>query len=86
MRGLVLLLFLVGISAIISGYVKSKQQCPPPRVEFRYIPKTFEDEQKNPLPLSATFGTMFRGRDAWAHNNDLSSILDAEKKDRLFNH
>ena len=55
-------------------------------VDFGYIPKTFEDEQKNPLPLSATFGTMFRGRDAWAHNNDLSSILDAEKKDRLFNH
>lgn len=86
MKGIILLLFLVGISSIISGYVKSKQQCPPPRVEFRYIPKTFEDDQQNPLPLSSTFGTMFRGKDAWSNNNDISSIINYEKKDRLYNH
>jgi hypothetical protein len=56
MRSIVILFLLVGICLVVVGYVQSNQACPPPVVEFRYLPQTFEQEQnlqqpQNPIPF-----------------------------------
>jgi hypothetical protein len=65
MRAIVILFLLVGVCLVVVGYVQSNQSCPPPVVEFKYLPRSFEDEQNLPRPLMSIFGQMFDGDDAW---------------------
>jgi hypothetical protein len=59
MKSLIFILLIAGLSLIATGYVKSNQYCPPPTVEFRYLPKSFEQEHSNPTPLMGVHGSMF---------------------------
>jgi len=65
MRAIVILFLLIGICLVVVGYVKSNQSCPPPVVEFKYIPRSFEDDQILQRPVMSIFGQMFSGDDAW---------------------
>ena len=65
MRSIVILFLLVGICLVVVGYVQSNQQCPPPVVEFKYVPRTFEEEQNLPRPVLSIFGSMFNEDSAW---------------------
>jgi|APGre2960657404_1045060.scaffolds.fasta_scaffold00163_19 hypothetical protein len=44
---------------IFTGLVLSKVRCPPPVIEYRFIPRTFEEEQNNPPLTSDVFQSMF---------------------------
>ena len=65
MRSLVILFLFIGVVLIAIGYVNSNQSCPPPIVEYKYVPRTFEEEQNLPRPLLSIFGQMFNKDDAW---------------------
>jgi len=71
MRSLVLFLVFVGVILITIGYVKSNMGCPPPIIKYKYIPKTFEEEQNNPLPLMSVYGNMFEKNSPWINNINL---------------
>jgi hypothetical protein len=58
------------ICIICIGYVKSNQTCPPPVIDFRYLDKTFEEQQSLPVPLSSIYSNMFEGKDAWIQTNN----------------
>lgn len=82
MQSLVILILVTGICMVVIGYNKSNQICPPNRVEFRYIPRTFEQEQEAPVPVLSIFGKMFRDEDAWmqvqgyASSNGVGRLLN----------
>ena len=65
MKSLAFFLLFAGLLLISSGYMKSQQHCPAPRVEFRYVPRTFEQEQDVPVPVLSVYGKMFTERDPW---------------------
>ena len=56
---------IIGILCIGFGYFKSNQQCPPPIIQYRYIPKTFEQEQSIEEPIISSFNSMFQDDSAW---------------------
>lgn len=58
-RFLTLLLFFSSLSFIVIGYVKSSSNCPPPKIEYRFIPRTFLEEQEAPVKPSVIFADMF---------------------------
>ena len=70
MKSIVLVLALVGIILLATGYVKSNLQCPPPRIEYRYISKTFEDDQNVNTPIMSLGGmySMFEDDSSWIQN------------------
>lgn len=68
MKSIILLLFIIGIIFIAVGYYKDNQQCPPPIVQFRYVPKTFSQEQDVEEPILSTFSSMFKDNSAWMKN------------------
>jgi len=76
-----LLLFLGIIFAIIdivkidAGLTKKE-----PRVIYKYIPRTFEEEQEDPVPVSDIFETMFSQPSPW-----VSSIksYDIKKQENI---
>jgi hypothetical protein len=59
MKAIVILLAFIGIVALIVGYVNQLKQCPPPKVEYRYIPRSFEEDQNDPTKVSQVFRKMF---------------------------
>ena len=40
-------------------------KCPPPIVKFKYIPRTFEEEQINPIPIKSVYGKLFSEDSPW---------------------
>lgn len=66
MKSIIVLITFIGIIAIVIGYINQIQQCPPPRVEYRYIPRTFEDEQNDPVKVTKLFKDMFEQPSIWA--------------------
>ena len=65
MKSIIILLIMMGVIFITVGYIKTNQMCPPPIVQYRYYPRSFEEEQTNPIPVSAIFGKMFKERSPW---------------------
>lgn len=56
MKPFILILALAGIIFISIGYIQNNLQCPPPKIEYRYVTKTFNDEQNNRQPLMSISG------------------------------
>ena len=65
MKALVFLLMFIGFVFVVIGFVKTNQTCPPPIVQFRYIPKTFNEEQNVQVPVTAIFSKMFNDTTPW---------------------
>ncbi len=67
MKSLILVLLIIGLVMIGVGYVKSNMQCPPPRIEYRYVPKSFNEEQQVHTTIKAMSGmsNMFGKEDVW---------------------
>ena len=79
MRSIVILLLLLGVIMIAVGYVKTNQECPPPVVEFRYVPKTFEQEQDLPVPLLSIYGKMFNNASPWQVTQGYADQVNTRK-------
>jgi len=75
MKSIILIMAMVGIILLAVGYVKSNLQCPPPRIEYRYITKDFEDEQDSQQPLLAIPGvySMFENDTPWIQQNSYAT-------------
>ena len=70
---LILLLF-VALVFMVIGYIKANQQCPPRRVEYRYVPRTFIEEQEDPTPISDIFASMFYSSTPWI-SSEIGKLL-----------
>ena len=65
MNSLPLLFLLLGMFFILVGYFKFNKSCPPAKIEYRYIPRTFYNEQMSPSNVKQTFNDMFESKTAW---------------------
>jgi len=65
------LIFIVGVILVIIGLVRTYNQCPPPKIVYRYVPRTFIEEQENPVPLDDIFYTMFNNPTPWVASVDI---------------
>jgi hypothetical protein len=54
------LALMVGIIMIVVGFLESERQTIPPRiVEYRYIPRTMEEEAKEPASLHEIYSNLW---------------------------
>ena len=68
MNSLPLLFLLLGMFFILVGYYKFNKDCPPAKIEYRYIPRTFYNEQMSPGNVQQTFNNMFSSNTAWMNH------------------
>ena len=75
MKSIILILAMIGIILISVGYVKNNLQCPPSKVEYRYIDKSFEDEQNVNVPIVSLSGmySMFEDDSPWIQNKSFAT-------------
>ncbi len=76
---IVIILFLAGISFVLAGYNKITEDYQitdnqdisnakideEPNIVYRYIPRTFEEEHWDPIPVTDIFQTMFSQPSPW---------------------
>lgn len=78
MKSIVILLFMIGVIMILVGYTRQYSICPNPRIEYRYIPRTFYDEQLSSTNVLKQFSSMFEEQNPWIkdRNIDLTEKID----------
>lgn len=81
MKSIIFLFLFFGLMAIGLGYYRSNQQCPPPVIEFRYLPKTFDEEQDNQPPILAIYGKMFDDISPWEKTQGYADGYPGVKND-----
>lgn len=71
MKSIIILLAIAGIIFIAAGYIQNNLQCPPPRIQYRYVEKTFDQEQNVTEPILSVAGvsSMFENSDPWMQAN-----------------
>ena len=62
---MITILTFMGIISIAVGYVNQLKKCPPSKIEYRYIPRTFQEDQNNPVKVSQLYHTMFTQPTPW---------------------
>jgi hypothetical protein len=77
-KHLMVILIFIGILFITISIVKDDQKCQDAKIIYRYIPRTFEEEQNEPVFVSDIFKTMFTQQSPW-----VASVqnLDTKKKE-----
>lgn len=78
MKALIVFLFLLGIIFIIYG--QKNENCPLPLIEYRYIPKSFEDEQYDRTPILSTYGSLFTKASPWEKSIGYPGIFYDKKE------
>ncbi len=59
---------------ITISLTKAYNKCDGPKTVYRYVPRTFIEDQENPVPLDDIFYTMFN------HPDPYVSTVDVERR------
>ena len=84
MKSLIIIMTFIGTISIVVGYINQIKKCPPSKVEYRYIPRTFDEDQNNPVKISDLFNTMFVEPTPWTHGMTLGSAVKNAEINRYF--
>ena len=68
LKGIIVILLFLGILLIVIDIVRIKAGLieQKPKIIYRYIPRTFEEEQLDPIYVSEIFDTMFQSSSPWS--------------------
>lgn len=80
MRSLIILIFFFGIISIMYDQFKNGNYCAPPRVEYRYIPQTFEEQQMERMPIMSVYGDLFYKPSPWTESVGFPGVFFNKKE------
>jgi hypothetical protein len=75
-KQIVILLFIIAILFITIDLGWTYNQCPEPKIIYKFIPRTFAENEENPIPLDDIFKKMFSEPTPWIG----SFGIDSKKK------
>ncbi len=64
-KKILLMIIFIGTILLTIGLTLQIQKCPEQQTIYKYVPRTFEMEQNNPLYPSDIFKKMFTKSDVW---------------------
>lgn len=64
----IIVLIILGVSLIVAQFFKERSQCDKPKIVYRYIPRTFNQEYDDPIPVTKIFEKMFVNPSPWMAN------------------
>ena len=65
MKSIILILLIIGLLLMVKGYTENYKNCPLPKIEYRYIPRNFYEEQITENNLKSLYSDMFNKSDTW---------------------
>ncbi len=85
MKSLALLLLFIGLSFLIVGYMNQITIKQKPIIEYRYIPRTFQEEQNEPPILTDLYRKMFDGQQPYMYGIGTEPVPQIDKS-KIFNY
>lgn len=79
-KGLLLLLLVIGIILVVIELSKSDKKEVQEKIVYRYIPRTFDEEQNEPVYPSDIFRAMFTQPSTWIGE---TTDLDTRKRESI---
>jgi hypothetical protein len=70
-----LIILFMGMVLITISIIQHEQKAPSTQIEYRYIPRTLEEEEAEPVYVSDIFKTMFSQQSPW-----IFSIQNLDRK------
>ena len=83
-KSIIILIIFLGILLITIEITRTSKKCPSEKIIYRYIPKTFEQEQKEPAYVSDIFKTLFNQPSPWIRSVDNMTIKKKENINKYF--
>ena len=65
MKSISVAFLIAGLVLLIIGYYENKQNCPTRKIEYRYVPRQFYDEQMSQSNLKNVYSDMFDKASVW---------------------
>ena len=64
---IMILIIFIGLTIIIVDITRkiTMQKCPKPEIMYKYVSRTFEEEQTNPITVSEIFKGLFNDPSPW---------------------
>lgn len=79
-KGIIVVSLFIGILLVVIELVRTKTTCPKQQIIYRYIPRSFEEEQADPVYVTDIFKTMFTQPTPWI--GELTD-LDTRKREQI---
>jgi len=70
-KTIIIIITLFGILLVIIDLARMTKTCPPDKVIYRFVPRTFKEEQDSPIPIKDIFGDMFANPSPWVGSINL---------------
>lgn len=75
----------VAVIMIFVGYINATHHCPPRKIEYRYVPRTFIEEQEDPTPVTDIFAKMFFTQQPWLSHETAKGLPPPNLQQRDIN-
>lgn len=83
-KHLVIIIIFIGILFMTVSIVQTTQKCPQEKIIYRYLPRTFEEEQDEPVYVSDIFYSMFTQDSPWVKSINSSDTRKSEEINKYF--
>ncbi len=84
MKSIALLLLFIGLMFLVIGYMNQVTEVKKPIVEYRYIPRTFKEEQNEPPILTDLYRNMFDGQQPYMYGLGTEPVPKIDKS-KIYN-
>ena len=65
MKHISLIIFFLGIIFVVYSVTKESSKCPPPQIKYKFVQKSFDQQQDTPVELNKIYGKMFKDPSPW---------------------
>ena len=73
------LIFIIGLIFLIIGLFKNQDMNNKPKEVIKYIPRSFEEEQKEPASIVTIFKSMFENQSPWVGSFHDNTVIPRRK-------
>ena len=80
--GIINLIFVVAIICIAVGITKAEQLSNPPKEIIRYIPRSLEEEVREPVKAEEIFKSMFEQQVPWIGSFNDTNVFERRELDK----
>jgi hypothetical protein len=71
---MMMVVFVIGLILVGIDLIRTYNKCPENKIIYRYLPRSFIEDQENPVPLDDIFYSMFNNPTVWISAIDFDTL------------
>ena len=83
-KGIFIIILIIGIVLFCLYFLNSKMDKSQPKIIYKYIPRTLQEEEQSPIYISQIFKSMFSQNSSWIDSVNENVIRKQEMLNKYF--